>query len=194
MTNEELIRLAKNGDVDAFNLLFEQNERLIHLIAHRWETSLPYEELVSCCWLGMLKAYRAFNPDKGIKFSTLYTTCAENEIRVYLRNIQRYKKFNFISLERTYNKMNGPEEEEIEIADEINQYDELIGQMFVGDIRIFIDTLPYNKRRVFEEHIIGTLNQPETAEKLGIAQSWVSRIRKSVLKDIQKFLRRHKVM
>lgn len=67
----ELLRLAQQGDENAQNRLIEANLRLVISIARRYvRPGLPLEDLVQEGAIGLVKAIRNFDTERGLRFST----------------------------------------------------------------------------------------------------------------------------
>ena len=69
------------------NELIEQNLRLVHACAHRFEgRGIEYEELYAAGCEGLVKAARRFDPDMGCKLSTYAVPVILGEIRGLFRS------------------------------------------------------------------------------------------------------------
>ncbi|MFN3690599.1 MAG: RNA polymerase sigma factor RpoD/SigA, partial [Fimbriimonadales bacterium] len=67
----ELIRRAQQGDEEAQNRLIESNLRLVISVARRYvRPGLPLEDLVQEGAIGLFKAIRNFDVERGLRFST----------------------------------------------------------------------------------------------------------------------------
>jgi RNA polymerase primary sigma factor len=65
---------AKNGDIEAKQMLINCNLRLVFSIAKRYlNRNMPFADLIQEGNLGLMKAADKFDPDKGYKFSTYAT-------------------------------------------------------------------------------------------------------------------------
>ena len=101
---EELAYLikAKQGDVEARNVLIEHNLRLVVFLAKKYEnTGFDIEDLVSIGSIGLIKGINTYKIDKNIKLATYASRCIANEILMFLR--KNKKKKVEISLEETLN-------------------------------------------------------------------------------------------
>jgi len=89
--NEEmrLIALLEQGDAGVKAKLIEHNLRLVVYIAKKFEnTGINIEDLVSIGTIGLIKAVNTFEPKKNIKLATYASRCIENEILMYLRQLE----------------------------------------------------------------------------------------------------------
>lgn len=67
--------------------LAEENLGLVHLCANRFRgRGVEYEELYSAGCLGLLKAVKAFDPERGVKFSTYAVPVILGEIKRLFRD------------------------------------------------------------------------------------------------------------
>ncbi len=100
--NRELIRIAKGNDSraaeEALSALIEANRGLVRSIALRFrERGVEFEDLMQIGTIGMIKAVRSFDLDRGTSFSTYAVPLIFGEIRRHLRDegpikIGRYYK------------------------------------------------------------------------------------------------------
>ena len=87
LPQEELIRLAKEGDRDAGEALIIGNSGLIWSIARRYfGRGVDPDDLYQLGCLGFLKAVEGFDLDFGTQFSTYAVPKIAGEIRRFLRD------------------------------------------------------------------------------------------------------------
>ncbi len=85
--NAALLERAKEGDLRAESELMEQNLGLVRKIALRFlDRGTEYEDLVQIGSIGMLKAIRSFESERGTAFSTYAVPLIVGEIRRHLRD------------------------------------------------------------------------------------------------------------
>ena len=186
----ELLEKSRSGDIDARNRLVEHNLRLVaHIVKKYYATGAEQDDLISIGTIGLIKAVNTFSPEKNIKLATYASRCIENEILMYLRKIASQKME--ISLDEPLNTdWDGNElmladvlgSEGDEISREIEEDDE---KRLVMEI---IKTLPERERIIIDMRFgLGDkeeLTQKEVADKLGISQSYISRLEKRIIKRI----------
>ena len=64
-------RLRDSGDVDAAHMLVTSHLKLVVKIARQYQKfTLPFEDLISEGTVGLMKAVRKFDPEKGFRLST----------------------------------------------------------------------------------------------------------------------------
>ncbi|MBO5439969.1 MAG: sigma-70 family RNA polymerase sigma factor [Clostridia bacterium] len=85
--NSELLKLAVCGDENATAKLMENNLGLVRSIALRFkDRGVEYEDLIQIGSIGMLKAIRSFDLEKGTVFSTYAVPLIIGEIRRFIRD------------------------------------------------------------------------------------------------------------
>ena len=191
---EYLIK-AKQGDIQARNILIEHNLRLVVFLAKKYEnTGFDIEDLVSIGSIGLIKGINTYKIDKNIKLATYASRCIANEILMFLR--KNKKKKVEISLEETLNY--DAEGNELHLEDILGTEDDVVPKEFENimdkeilkkEIEILderekeIMTLRYGLNNT-EEY-----TQKEVAEMLGISQSYISRIEKKIVKKLQNIMK-----
>ena len=174
-------------DSDARKLLIEHNLRLVVYIAKRFEnTGIYIEDLVSIGTIGLIKAINTFNPIKNIKLATYASRCIENEILMYIRKHSSERAE--VSIDEPLNTdWDGNElllsdilsSDDDRISFEIEQYEER------QRVRRAVYSLDMREREIIELRygLNGKreLTQKEVADKLGISQSYISRLEKKII-------------
>ena len=75
------LALAKQGDLDARNILIERNLRLVaHIMKKYYAQTADQEDLISIGTIGLIKGISTFDPDKGARLATYAARCVENAI------------------------------------------------------------------------------------------------------------------
>lgn len=85
--NQELLEKSIDGDEKATSDLMEANMGLVRSIALRFrDRGVEYEDLVQIGAIGMLKAIRSFDKERGTAFSTYAVPLIIGEIRRFIRD------------------------------------------------------------------------------------------------------------
>ena len=85
--NRELLILAGQGDERALEQLVVDNMALVRSVAIKFkDRGTEYEDLVQIGTIGMLKAIRSFDVERGTAFSTYAVPLIVGEIRKHLRD------------------------------------------------------------------------------------------------------------
>ena len=179
-----------NGDEKARVKLIVHNLRLVVYIAKKFENSgVNIEDLISIGTIGLIKAVNTFSPEKNIKLATYASRCIENEILMHLRKIASQKVE--ISLDEPLNT--DWDGNELILADVLgNEGDEINREMEEEEEKRIllqvIDTLPDREKEIIDMRFgLGEkeeLTQKQVADKLGISQSYISRLEKRIIKKI----------
>ena len=70
MTNEELVILAKDGDISAIEALYMNNRWLIEIHIRPYASAYDIDDLRQEAYFALLKAINAYTSDRGFKFSS----------------------------------------------------------------------------------------------------------------------------
>lgn len=194
LEEEEETRLLlekQEGKEGAIEKLIEHNLRLVVYIAKKFDNSgIDFEDLISIGSIGLIKAVKTFNMDKKIKLATYASRCIENEILMQLRKTSRIKQD--VSLEKPlYDDGDGNEMLVADIL--VNDEDAVDKDMDKdADKKVVYDLIANLNVREQEIMILrfglagqDELTQREVADKLGISQSYISRIEKKILSDMK---------
>ena len=185
------IVLKDDGDETAKNVLIEHNLRLVVFLAKKYEnTGVDLEDLVSIGTIGLIKGINTFSKDKNIKLATYASRCIDNEILMYLRKNKRIK--TEVSIDASLS-LDG-EGNELHLEDVLGTDPDIVtkGIEEEADKKIMINEVMHLKPRdrdimILRYGLLGKeeLTQKEVAEKLGISQSYISRIEKKVIKRLK---------
>ena len=100
LTEEEeqyYLKKAKEGDLEARNILIERNLRLVaHIMKKYYAQTSDQEDLISIGTIGLIKGITTFDPEKGARLATYAARCVENEILMHFRS--RKKSAQDVSL------------------------------------------------------------------------------------------------
>lgn len=81
------IRKAKEGDENAKEIIFKNNEPLLKSIIRRFKNKgIEYDDLYQLASIGLLKAINNFDESFGVKFSTYTLPMVIGEIKRYIRD------------------------------------------------------------------------------------------------------------
>ncbi len=186
---------AGKGNIEAKNKLIEHNLRLVVFLAKKYEnTGYDVEDLVSIGSIGLIKGINTYKLDKNIKLATYASRCISNEILMFLR--KNKKRRGEISFEDALNYDSEGNELHLEdiLGTEIdyvpNEYERILNKEVLEREISSLDprekeimTLRYGLNNTEE------FTQKEVAEKLGISQSYISRIEKKVIKRLKQTMK-----
>ncbi len=187
---------AMAGSKEDRDRLIEHNLRLVVYIAKKFEsTGVNVEDLISIGTIGLIKATNTFKIEKNIKLATYASRCIENEILMYLRRSNRTK--GEVSLDEPLNiDWDG---NELLLSDILGtENDEVYGHLEEEVNRKLLDhamdKLSIREREIVEMRfgLAGgrELTQKEVADKMGISQSYISRLEKKIIGRLRKEIRK----
>lgn len=186
-----LLSLKAEGNAVAMNSLIEHNLRLVVYIAKKFEnSSIDFEDLISIGSVGLIKAVKTFDVDKNIKLATYACRCIENEILMQLRKVSKTTKDLSLDKPLSVDK----EGNQLLLSDVLPSEEDLAGKVVDenGDrqmIHLLIEGLNQREREIMilRYGLSGQeeLTQKEVADKLGISQSYISRLEKRILDDMK---------
>ena len=238
MTDENIILLRKfrDGQTAAEQTLIEKNTGLVHSVAHRFAyCGTEYEDLVQIGMIGLIKAIRNFDCEKGVMFSTYAVPMIIGEVRRHLRDnnalrVSRSIRDTAYRALQTRTKLleemgqephisdiakaMGVKEEEIAFAldaiqdpvslfepiyhddgDAIYVMDQVKDEGTCDDdwlthvaLERGMEKLTDRERRILHLRFFKGRTQMEVAEEIGISQAQVSRLEKSALKHMRKYV------
>ena len=184
--------LERIEEEDARQTLIEHNLRLVVYIARRFEnTGIGIEALISIGTIGLIKAVSTYQSGKNIKLATYASRCIENEILMYLRkNASRQSEISFDEPLNTdwdgnellLSDVLGTEEDTV-----MRPIEEVVDRKLLHSA---ISTLPQREKEIIvlrfglEGHQEQT--QKEVASRLGISQSYISRLEKRIIQRLKK--------
>lgn len=193
---EEALDGLERGDEDAKSLLIERNLRLVVYIARRFEnTGVNLEDLISIGTIGLIKSIGTYRREKNIKLATYASRCIENEILMHIRKIAGQKAE--ISLDEPINM--DYDGNELLLSDILGTEEDMIFKPLEDDVdlqllRKALQELPDRDREIIwmRYGLNGRkeLTQKEVAQKMGISQSYISRLEKRIMARLKRELLR----
>jgi RNA polymerase sporulation-specific sigma factor len=189
---QQALAAMESGDEGAKTLLIERNLRLVVFIARRFEnTGINLEDLISIGTIGLIKAISTYRRDKNIKLATYASRCIENEILMYIRKISNQKAE--VSLDEPINM--DYDGNELLLSDILGTDEDMILRPMEDDVdlrllRQAVEELPPREKEIvlmrYGLQGYQELTQKEVAEKLGISQSYISRLEKRIMLRLKK--------
>lgn len=190
LTREEEARLIARldeGDLAVRQTLIERNLRLVVYLARRFEnTGINMEDLISIGTIGLIKAINTFRSDKNIKLATYASRCIENEILMFLRKN---------SAQRTEISFDEPlstdwDGKELLLSDVLGTDADTVMRPIEADVdrkllRDAVEKLSGRERDIITLRFgLGgrkEMTQKEVADRMGISQSYISRLEKRII-------------
>ena len=190
---EEIYYVTKsmNGDVKAKDKLIEHNLRLVVYLSKKYDnTGLDLEDLVSIGTIGLIKGVNTYKLDKNIKLATYVSRCIDNEILMFLRKNKKRKSEVSFEDSLSYDA----EGNELHLEDILGTEKDVVTKKIEDKEleKLLYQEINYLKERDRQIMILRyglynneDLTQKEIALKLGISQSYISRIEKKVIKRLK---------
>ena len=174
--------------------LIEHNLRLVVYIARRFEnTGVGLEDLVSIGTIGLIKAINTFRADKNIKLATYASRCIENEILMHLRKVGSRRSEVSID-EPLTTDWDG---NELLLSDVLGTDGDEVSRPLEEDaeraaLYAAVDSLSERERDIITLRFgLGgraEATQKQVADRLGISQSYISRLEKRILLRLRREL------
>ena len=182
----------ERGDEAAKQRVVEHNLRLVVYIARRFEnTGTNLEDLISIGTIGLIKAIGTYRLDRKIKLATYASRCIENEILMHIRKTSNQK--TEVSLDEPINM--DCDGNELLLSDILGTEEDMILRPLEDDVdlcvlRQALHELPEREREIVLMRIglegRKELTQKEVAQKMGISQSYISRLEKRIMQRLKK--------
>lgn len=195
LTREEeatLIAQLDAGNQSARQTLIEHNLRLVVYIARRFEnTGINIEDLISIGTIGLIKSINTFRAEKNIKLATYASRCIENEILMFLR--KNASQRSEVSFDEPLNT--DWDGKELLLSDVLGTDSDIVMRPIEADVdrKLLNDAVAKLSDR--EQDIImmrfglcgqKELTQKEVADRLGISQSYISRLEKRIITRLRR--------
>ncbi|MEN9405780.1 MAG: hypothetical protein RLZ12_64 [Bacillota bacterium] len=188
---QSLLERLAAGDTKVRTLLIEHNLRLVVYIARKFSaTHLCVEDLFSIGSIGLIKAVNTFDVSKKIKLATYASRCIENEILMVLRRASKLKSERSLE-EPLFSDQDG---NQVSLADLIGTADDVVyktieDQVYCTILKQIVQELEPRDRAILEQRFglngHSSCTQKHVAQVIGISQSYISRLEKRILGEIQ---------
>ena len=187
----QIMQRISEGDEGAREPLIVHNLRLVVYIARKFETpSAGTEDLISIGTIGLIKAVNTFSPEKTIKLATYASRCIENEILMFLRKSSQLK--NEVSIDEPLNT--DWDGNELLLCDILGSDPSEINDNLENELErnlVLREVSKLNRRECKIMELRFGLNgkkehtQKQVADRLGISQSYISRLEKKIISHLR---------
>ena len=159
----------------------------LRLVAHvtkkYYAATSNQDDLISIGTIGLIKAVDTFDPTRASKFASYASRCIENELRMELRRIRR--EGTTVSLQEPLEAGGGQLTLADTLPDDTVMEDDCERRADAARLRRLVETLPVREQTLLRLRygLDGErpATQQQTAERLGISRSYVSRLEKRAL-------------
>ena len=184
----------KAGEEQARDKLICHNMRLVAHIAKKYGKN-DLDDMISIGSIGLIKGVESYSADKGTTLATYLARCIENEILMTLRSNKRYQ--NTVYLQNTLGVDNDGNEYTLMDVLAANE-DSVFRQAELSILRqnllkLIREHLNEREQKIIlmryglEENAV-PLTQLQTAKKLGISRSYISRIESRALEKLRQYI------
>ena len=189
----ELLKKMAEKDESARAELIEHNLRLVaHIVKKYYANTDDQDDLISIGTIGLIKGVDSYNPEKKVRLATYAAKCVENEILMYFRKKKRTA--NEVSLSEHIDT--DKDGNELSLIDVISEEDRILDtvcqKMRVERLLEGIRTQLDGRERTIIELRYGLteppMTQKQTAQRLGVSRSYISRLEKKALLTLRKYL------
>lgn len=176
----------QNGDKSARTKLIEHNARLVFYNIRKFSNNLcEQDDLISCGYLGLIKAVDTFDLSRQNEFSSYATKCIENEMLMYFRKLK--KSLTDISIEEPINNSDDATEFTLEdnLSDDVDILTDYTESETYNRILEIINEWPDNiEKEIIVLYFWNQLSQLEIANKLSLSRSCITKKIIKILKEI----------
>ena len=153
--------------------------------------------MISIGTIGLIKGVNTFNTDINIKLATYASRCIENDILMYLRRNNKTKLE--VSFDEPLNM--DWDGNELLLSDILGTDEDIIYKDIETEVEISLLRKAMGKLNERERNIIELryginqksgkeLTQTEVADKLGISQSYISRLEKKIIERLRREIKK----
>lgn len=184
---EECFKKMAEGDKSARNKLIEHNLRLVaHIVKKYSQSNSEQDELISIGTIGLIKAVSTFDYKKGAKFATYASRCIENEILMNFRALKKSAGDIYINEPVETDKDGNTMTLIDSIDDGVDIYEQVEFNIRSKQLYSFLEKCLDSRELEIIVYRYGLYSglphtQSETAKKLNISRSYVSRIEKKAI-------------
>ena len=146
---------------------------------------IEYDDAVQLALLGFCKAARLYNPEKA-KFTTLASLAAQHTIQMEERKY-RHEVAKQIYLGRSLDSDSFEQDfgcyplHETIPDPRQDTYRQAEAKIAIKEVTSFRASLNNRDRAIFDYHVLSDMTQQEIADRMGLSQSYVSRIVRRLL-------------
>lgn len=188
MMAEKKLILTKDEGLKLMSLeeVYFKFERFLYKLIQSWKRKFEEEDLFQVAFLGMTKAFTAYNADKNILFMTYLAAVVNNELKMFNRKEEKHVDVDSLDKPILSQKLDKENLSLIDlIADKTNYEDRSIFNVTCKEIAAIIENLNERDKKIIKEFYFNNKMQREIAIELGLSQSYISRILKEIPNTIK---------
>ena len=190
---EKYLALARQGDKNARDQLVRHNMRLVAHVVKKYTGAAETDDMISVGSIGLIKAINTFRADRNIKLATYASRCIENEILMHLRKVGSRR--SEVSIDEPLNT--DWDGNELLLSDVLGTDGDEVSRPLEEDaeraaLYAAVDSLSERERDIITLRFgLGgraEATQKQVADRLGISQSYISRLEKRILLRLRREL------
>lgn len=171
--------------------IVSDNINLIYMVLKKYGLYRKLDEYYDVGLIGLIKGVKTFDDSKGYSISTYLVRCITNEVLAYQRKMTMKKRGGGIKDISIYTPINEEEKELLEVIPSNEDIEENIIkkeqlEMIYKEISKLSDRDKFIICSSYGLLDHKELTQYETANKLGVGQSTVSRVIKKFIEDARR--------
>lgn len=190
---KEYFKLLRNGNLEYREKIILNYMDLVPYIVVK-KLKLEYDDdYIEEGYVGLIKAVDTFDYKKNIKFVTYASVCIQNQIKVFLRKINKHK--NICSINEIIIKNNNGDSTTIEDILYDEEYD-ILNDYFsketieenkekINQIFLMLNIKELEAIKLYYGFYGNPKEQKEIAKILGVSQSYVSRLIRNVPEKVK---------
>ncbi|WP_163198348.1 sigma-70 family RNA polymerase sigma factor [Clostridium sporogenes] len=188
MMAEKKLILTKDEGLKLMSLeeVYFKFERFLYKLIQSWKRKFEEEDLFQVAFLGMTKAFTAYNADKNILFMTYLAAVVNNELKMFNRKEEKHVDVDSLDKPILSQKLDKENLSLIDlIADKTNYEDRSIFNVTCKEIVAIIENLNERDKKIIKEFYFNNKTQKQIGEEIGLKQSYISRILKKIPNTIK---------
>ena len=193
MTNEELITEARKGCKESEEMLFKNNQKLIYFVIKQLNIKYNVDDFVSIGNVALFEAYRKFNLNKGVKFSTYAHRAIKNEMVKHLNKITKCDSVEF-SFDIKLNSFTDLDYSDTLMLEDVSVQDEFIKIEEKDEVNKVVDLFLKKEKPKYTKLLkliyLEGKSQIEVSELLGVSRQYINRLKLEIDKKLKEYYRK----
>ncbi|MDP4174172.1 MAG: sigma-70 family RNA polymerase sigma factor [Bacteroidota bacterium] len=166
---------------------FKQYERFLYSSIKSYVGYYESDDLFQVASYGLIKAYKSYDSNKKILFTTYLSTIIVNELNMYVRKQKKHNNVSSmdgsISTDADGNELITMET----ISDDIDYSEVALTNIYNSELMDAIASLSEREQIIIKGMFFNDITQKQLGEKLNISQTYISRLIPKILDKLNKF-------
>lgn len=192
---EDIVIDIKNGDIEAKNELWKRIKRIVYIITRRWFSYANRHlselgELINIAWFGVERAIKAYDPDKGYKFTSYLTRSIDNALGDFFgfrrsRADWKQSKRNEISINAPCGDEDYTIEDTLEDSEAGAEFENAERRLMAEFVNKHVDRLDEQKRDVIRALYYDNKSLTEIGEIFGVSAERIRQIKQKAFRELK---------